>query len=238
MASTTQCMIVDDEPLAIEVLEGYIRRLNGFQLVGKCRNPVEAFALLQQHRVDLIFLDIQMPEMTGLELLKTLRNPPMVIITTAHREHALEGYDLGVVDYLLKPISFERFLKAVDKYQARKNIPVTQPVHGTINPVFIEIKADRKIYRIPLQDIIYVESMKDYLRIFTTHTKYITKRTLRDFLEELPGDQFMQIHRSYIASLQHITAFDNTMVEIGKRQLPIGRSYNREVMSVLNRGKL
>ncbi len=238
MGRTTHCLIVDDEPLAIEVIETYLNRLDGYNIIGKCRNPVEAFSLLQRNPIDLLFLDIQMPELTGLDLLKTLRNPPLVILTTAHREYALEGYELDVLDYLLKPISFDRFLQAIDKYQQREtaqNLPINSYQEHIGNKEFIDIRADRKTYRIPLQGIIYIESMKDYLQIFTSQKKFITKSTLQDFLDQLPVNQFVQIHRSYIVSMSHITAFDNTMVEVGKRQLPVGRSFNRQVKEVLTK---
>lgn len=233
---STRCLIVDDEPLAIEVIASYLERLAGFEIAGSCRNGVEAFTSLREYPVDLLFLDINMPELTGLELLRSLQDPPGVILTTAHREYALDGYELDVVDYLLKPISFDRFLQAIDKYRQRfpgETAETSSGATGTPEPGYIDVKADRMMHRIPLGDIIYVESMKDYLKILTPRKKYLTKLTLGSFLEKLPADRFLRIHRSYIIGLDHIKAFDATMIEIGDQQLPIGGYYKQHVMAVL-----
>lgn len=233
---STRCLIVDDEPLAIEVITSYLERLAGFEIAGSCRNGVEAFTSLREHPVDLLFLDMNMPELTGLELLRALQDPPGVILTTAHREYALDGYELDVVDYLLKPISFDRFLQAIDKYLQRfpgETAETSEGATRTPEPGYIDVKADRMMHRIPLGDIIYVESMKDYLKILTPRKKYLTKLTLGSFLEKLPADRFLRIHRSYIIGVDHIKAFDATMIEIGDQQLPIGGYYKQHVMAVL-----
>ena len=234
----TQCLIVDDEPLAIEVIVSYLKNLDGFEIAGTCQSGVEAFGHLQQQRIDLLFLDIQMPELTGLDLIRSLQHPPKVILTTAHREYALEGYELDVIDYLLKPISLDRFLQALDKYRQRaagEEVHASVPASGSPETGYIDVKVDRKIHRIPLRDIIYVEGMKDYLQVHTIGKKYITKMTLNSLLAQLPQPGFLQIHRSYLVSLDHIKAFDATMIEVGNRQLPIGRHYKREVMAALTK---
>jgi len=228
----TRCMIVDDEPLAIEIIESYLDNLEGFDVVATCRNAVEAFDLIRTENIDLLFLDIQMPQLTGLDFLRSLQNPPKVILTTAHRDYALEGFELDVVDYLLKPISLERFLQAIDKYRTRSVSGKKQTADTTASPS-IDVTVDRKTHRIPLQEIIYAESMKDYVKIFTTGQKYVVKMTLGNLLSELPDDRFIQIHRSYIVSLKHIKAFDATMIEIANRQLPIGGRYKHEVEAAL-----
>jgi DNA-binding LytR/AlgR family response regulator len=239
-----RCLIVDDEPLALDVLETFVERLDNLELVCRCHNAVEAYTCLQTEHIDLIFLDIQMPKLTGIEFMKTLTNPPKVIFTTAYRDYALDSYELNAVDYLLKPISFERFLKAVAKVTPAEPkgiaaIPVA-PAHPETDykDAFIYLKADKKMVKVMLSDILYIESLKDYIRV-KTETKEIISYQKISFLEEkLPAGKFLRIHRSFIIALDKIQAFSATAVDIGKNEIPIGRFYKNEVLQVLGQNNL
>jgi DNA-binding LytR/AlgR family response regulator len=197
--NTIRCLIIDDEPPARQIIRRYIEQVPTLAFVGECGNAMQAFALLQQHAVDLMFLDIRMPQLNGNEFLKTLKNPPKVILTTAFPEYALEGYELDVVDYLMKPIPFERFLKAVNKVYQQNVVrhEVITPTEERKTESFVYFRADRKMVKVMLQDILYIESMKDYVKVFTTHGIIITKQSIssvgdvaKDFIS----------HRSYIVS--------------------------------------
>ncbi len=241
-------MIVDDEPLALDVLETFIQRLDNLELVCRCNNAVEAYNCLQSEAIDLLFLDIQMPKLTGIDFLKSLASPPKVIFTTAYRDYAVEGFELNVVDYLLKPIAFERFLKAVSRVsapepQAIQAAPTPMPVQTApagqdYKEAFIYLKADKKMVKVMLSDILYIESLKDYIRV-KTETKEIISYQKISFLEEkLPTDKFLRIHRSFIVALDKIQAFSAAAVDIGQTEIPIGRFYKNEVLQVLNQNNL
>ena len=241
-------MIVDDEPLALDVLETFIGRLDNLELVCRCHNAVEAYNCLQSEHIDLMFLDIQMPKLTGIDFLKSLAQPPRVIFTTAYRDYAVEGFELNVVDYLLKPIAFERFLKAVSKVTAAEQpapiAPATLPQAAPpaaapdYREAFIYLKADKKMVKVMLADILYIESLKDYIRV-KTETKEIISYQKISFLEEkLPTDKFLRIHRSFIVALDKIQAFSASAVEVGKSEIPIGRFYKNEVLQILNQNNL
>ncbi len=225
----TRCFIVDDEPIAVGIIENYLQRLEGFQVEGTFTNPIKAFEALQHARVDLLFLDISMPELTGLELLSALRHRPEVVFTTAYRDFAPEGFDLDAVDYLLKPISFERFLKAIDKYRVR--MPGNRHGHSpTLSGANTEqphlfVRADRKNIRVNIDDILYLESLRDYVRIVTANGKITTKETIMYFENLLPASNFLRVHRSYIVSKDKITALSADGLEIGKQLIPVGRMY-------------
>jgi len=225
----TKCIIVDDEPLAIDALEILIQKFSGLVIVDKCTDAIQAFEILQKKQIDLMFLDIQMPEITGLSFLKTLKNPPYVIFTTAYREYALEAFDLDVVDYLLKPISFERLMKAINKYYQLSGRS-TQPSLSEKPKEFITVRADRKNVKINLEDILYIESLKDYVRIFTSSESIITKSTISSLEEQLPSELFLRIHRSYIVSISKTKAFTQEFVEIDDKALPVGRNYRASVL--------
>jgi DNA-binding LytR/AlgR family response regulator len=231
------CLIADDEEIARGIIESYVKQLDKLNLVAVCSNGVEVYNALEKNQVDLAFLDIQMPHLTGIDLLRTLKNPPAIILTTAFREFALEGYELNVVDYLLKPISFERFLKAINKYQSQSNpIPIDDrlPKNTENNEIaFIYVRSDKKMVRISLKDILYIEGLKDYVKIHLFDKTIITYRTLTYFEETLSASQFLRVHRSYIISLNHINAYTATHVEIGKAIIPIGNSYGKEVAKKL-----
>jgi len=234
----TRCLIVDDEPIATDIIKSHVSKLENLEVSKICFNAIQAFEYLQEFEVDLIFLDIQMPKITGLDFLKTLQNPPKVILVTAYREYALEGFELDVIDYLLKPVSFERFLKAVNKYfgianSLSKNF-VEQKSDNSSNE-FIWIRADRKNIKVAFDDILYIEGMKDYVKIFLDTYMLISKISMKRVEEILPTNTFIRIHRSYIVSTIKIKAFTNDHVEIESGILPIGNSYKRSVLTFLNK---
>ncbi len=233
-----RCLLVDDEPLALEVLETYVSKLADFEIVAKCTNAIRASEVLRSAKVDLMFLDIKMPQFDGISFLKTLQKPPKVVFTTAYRDFALDGYDLNVVDYLLKPISFDRFMKAVNKYHELVREGAGQ-VHETaslsqVKDRYIYVKSEKKLIKILLKDILYIESMEDYVVIHRRDAKIITKDQIGRLEEILPRDMFIRIHRSYLVSIPKIEAITSETVEVGKRELPIGRSYRKEVLAGLH----
>ena len=232
------CVVADDEQLARGIIESYIHRLDHLHLAASCSSGTEVYNALKNNAVDLLFLDIQMPQLTGIELLRTLKSPPPVILTTAYREFALEGYELNVIDYLLKPVSFERFLNAVDKFELLRNPGRVPPDHipdttSTSQQAFIYVKSEKKMVRILLKDILYVEGLKDYVKIHTADKAIITYQTLTALEEKFPANRFLRVHRSYIISMDHITAYSQAQIEIGKNSIPIGSSYGKEVLSRL-----
>ena len=232
-----KCLIVDDEPPAIDVLVKYIQSVDDLELSATCSNAVEALGTLKHSPIDLLFLDIQMPQLLGTDFVRTLKNPPKVIFTTAYRKFALEGFELDAVDYLLKPISFERFLKAVNKVlQTSIQVSSTsQPFddHSNIAGNFIYFRTDRKMVKVFLQDILYVESLKDYIKIITRSKQIITKQGISALEEMLPPDQFLRIHRSYLVALKKIDSYTSDDIQIGDKELPIGRMYHHEVIKAL-----
>lgn len=232
MMTKLRCAVIDDEPLAAELLTSYISRLPDLELVGTSNNAVDAFGLLQRKAVDLLFLDIQMPRLTGIDFLKTLSRPPMVVMTTAHREFALEGYELDVVDFLLKPISFERFLKSVGKAFQRRIPDVAEPATDappSAAQSHLYIRVDKEMVKVLLTDILWVESMKDYVKIRTVQQVYVTYLRISYLEETLPSSQFLRIHRSFIVAKDRISAFTAYCVRVGTMELPIGRNYRHEV---------
>jgi len=234
----TNCLIVDDEPLAIELLETHIGLIDHLHIVGSCHNAIKAMEMLQQHEVDLLFLDIQMPMLTGIEFLKSLKQAPAVIFTTAYRDYAIEGYELDAIDYLLKPISFDRFFKAINKYfqlQAAptKNI-IEQPVQTATKP-YLYLKINKKHHKVLLDQIQYVESIKDYIKIHLEEEILVAKEKISDFEQRLPSQQFLRIHRSFIINLEQISAYTAQDVEIGSLEIPIGVSYKQGVLEKLGR---
>ncbi|MDP4262696.1 MAG: LytTR family DNA-binding domain-containing protein [Bacteroidota bacterium] len=233
--ATIRCLVVDDEPPAREIIRRYIQDVPTLELTGECANAIQAFALLQQQSVDLMFLDIRMPQLNGNDFLKTLKNPPKVIFTTAYTDYALEGYELDVVDYLLKPIPFDRFLKAVNKaYQLAlpKNESPATAEEGR-SESFVYFRADRKMVKVMLQDIFYIESMKDYIKIFTAHGMIITKQSISSVEAMLPEKEFIRSHRSYIVSVRQIKSYTSELIEIHNTEVPIGKLFRNEVMKML-----
>ena len=232
-----KCLIVDDEELARKLVENYIQRLPHLEVVAKCANPLDAMQVLQKEKVDLMFLDIQMPELTGIEFLKTLSHKPLIVFTTAYKEYALEGYELDVVDYLLKPFRFERFLQAVNKASNLlkketteiKTIAADSIAEETAKD-YILVKSEFKVFRIFYKDILYIESMKEYVAYHTADGRTLSLGSLKKLQTDLPTQQFIRIHKSYIANINYITALEGNMVHIGDKKLPIGASYKEEVM--------
>jgi len=225
-----RCLIVDDEPPAIKVLLSYVENVDNLEVVGTCYSALEAMQLLKQHSVDLIFLDIKMPRLLGTELIRTLRNPPRVIFTTAHKDYALEGFDLDAVDYLLKPFSFERFLKAVNKLGANAAEPAVVAPAPTSSTPFLYFRVDRKMVRVGLDEIVYIESLKDYIRIVRTAEKpLVMKKSISSIEEMLPENGFIRIHRSFIVSIEKVTAYTQHDIEIGGQEIPIGKLYRHQL---------
>jgi len=226
-----KCLIVDDEPMARDVIRRYVEKVPTLQLVGECGNAIDAMVFLHNEAADLIFLDIKMPHLSGTDFVKSLRNIPKVIFTTPYKEYALEGFELDVVDYLLKPIRFDRFLRAVNKAFPQKNeAPLanfnSEPlVNKKINSGFIYLKADRKMIKVMLDDILYIESARDYLKVFTQNSSIITRQTISSIEAMLSDSEFIRIHRSYIVSIKKIDSFTHETVEIGKKELSIGKFY-------------
>lgn len=227
------CLIVDDEPLAQQVIETYIARLPTLNLVKKCSNAMEAFEALQQSQIDLMFLDVQMPVITGIEFLRSLSASPQIILTTAYPNFALEGFDLNVSDYLLKPISFERFLKAIDKISERTAVQQTENSAVAADHFFI--KEDSKLVRVNFDDIDHIECMKDYAKIFTKQRMIVTHHTMKRFEEILPSTRFMRVHKSYIVALNAIQSVYGNMIETLKGRLPVGANYRDSLMKIVNR---
>ncbi|NHA05013.1 response regulator transcription factor [Mucilaginibacter sp. HC2] len=235
-------LIVDDEPHAIEVLEKYISQFNQMELVGKCGDAIQAFQVLQQKPVDLMFLDIKMPGIKGTDLLRSLKNPPRVIFTTAYSEYALEGFELNAVDYLLKPISFERFLRAVDKiYQLAESKPrpvITHEAPVSDHETFIYLKVERKTVKVNVNDILWIESLRDYVKVVIKDQVYITRQKISMLEEMLPENKFVRIHRSFIVALGKIDSFYSYSIEIAGHELPIGRNYKQDVQKKLKAERL
>ena len=234
-----KCLVIDDEPPAREILIRHIAGVDALTLVGSCSNAVEAITFLNEHQVDLLFLDIQMPQLLGTNFIRTLKNPPKVIFTTAYRNYAIEGFELDAVDYILKPISFERFLKAVNKVLQINLSGLQTSVETKENPSetansFLYFRADRKMVKVFFHDILYIESLKDYIKIVTVSKSIVTKYVLATLEEMLPSKEFLRIHKSYIVNIGKIDSYNADSIQILKNELPIGRLYKLDVNRVLN----
>jgi DNA-binding LytR/AlgR family response regulator len=230
------CLAVDDEPPALSVLEQYIDSVPQLELAAACNNAVDALAALQHHTIDLLFLDIQMPQWLGSDFIRTLNSPPKIIFTTAGSKFAVEGLEVNEVDYLLKPISFERFIKAVNKVMVTDlSTTPTQNLFTekeTADP-HLYFRADRKMIKVSLADILYIESLKDYIRVVTQTKNIITRKSISSLEETLPPQAFIRIHRSFIIALNKIDSYNSEMVEVAKKKLPISRMYKHEVGRLL-----
>lgn len=223
-----RCLIIDDEPIAIRVIKNHLAAFSNFEVVAECANALEAMPILAKEKVDLLFCDIQMPQITGVDFVRSLAHPPKVIFTTAYRDYAVDAFELNVVDYLLKPISFERFTKAINHFLELQTAHVTIPPEGGEEPKsrnFIFLKADKKHYKVNLADILYFESLGDYLIVYTISDKMVTKERISHLQETLPEKEFIQIHRGFVVSINKIESLGPGFVEIGKKKLPVGRSY-------------
>jgi DNA-binding LytR/AlgR family response regulator len=234
-----RCLVVDDEPPAREIIRQHIAGVDALELAGSCANAIEAISFLKDHPVDLIFLDIQMPQLLGTNFIRTLKAPPKVIFTTAFRKYALEGFELNAVDYLLKPISFERFLKGINKVM-QVNLGTEHPAslqkenHKDPSGSFLYFRVDRKMVKVFFNDILFVEALKDYIKIVTAPKIIITKYVLSTLAELLPADEFLRTHKSYIVAINKIESFNADSIQVAQHELPIGRLYKHDVSRILN----
>jgi DNA-binding LytR/AlgR family response regulator len=237
MSRTIHCLIVDDEPVAREIMEDHLAKIEAIKIEGSCKNAIEAFNILNRKKIDLIFLDISMPEISGLSLAKSVNKNVKIIFTTAYREYAVDGFDLRAVDYLLKPISFERLLQAISKY-LDENAVIQKTERIELIPEKSEsffVRAERKMVKICFSEILYIESLADYVKIHLADKTIVTRETISGIEAKLPQQEFLRIHRSFVVALSAIDSFTNEYVEIGKKQIPISRSYKKEVLETLEK---
>ena len=240
-----RCLIVDDEPLALHILEDYISKIPFLQLVKATTNPIEALTLVQEKQVDLVFLDVQMPELTGIQFLRIANGKAKVILTTAYPQYALEGYELDVIDYLLKPIAFDRFFKSVQKAQAVLQpaaAPAPAPLHDPapqqkqkdLLSDFIFVKTEHKIQKVYLNDILFIEGLKDYISIFTPAERIITLQNMKKMEDALPEQHFIRVHKSYIVSINKIDSIERSRIFIGDKIIPVGDTYREEFFKIVD----
>ena len=235
-----RCIIADDEPIARQIVEGYVEQLPQLKLVGMCSDAFEVMELLQKGPVDLLFLDINMPNLSGISLIRSLRIRPEIVLTTAYSEFALEGFELSVTDYLLKPFSLERFIMAVNKVQDKLQpvISVTPPATpaspSASIPTHITVKVDKKLIRLPLEEVRYIEAFGNYIKIHLAEKMLLVSQTLTDFLGQLPQDDFIRIHKSYVVHYQCVQAVEGNIVFVEEKQLPMGKTFRD---GLLNRMK-
>ncbi len=232
MNKIIQCIIVDDEPIAREILENHLKKIETINVVASCKNAIEAFNEINIHQIDLLFLDINMPEISGLSFAKSINKNIKIIFTTAYREYAVDGFNLQAVDYLLKPISFERLLQAVNKYLG-ENIPVfAESVSEIVQEKnnFIFVRSDRKMIKINFSEINYLESFSDYIKIHLEDKMIVTRETITNIEAKLPQKEFIRVHRSFIVSMAKINSFTSEFIEVDKKAIPISRSYKKDVL--------
>ena len=231
------CLIIDDEPIAIRIIKKHLQAFTDFQIVAECLNAPEALPIVSKEKIDLIFCDIQMPQITGVDFIRSLSHRPKVIFTTAYREYAIDAFDLHVIDYLLKPISFERFARAIHNFLEMESLHQNTKTSHTSDEHsrrdFIFLKADKKHHKINLSDILYFESLGDYVVVHTVNKKIVTKERISNLPENLSQDQFIQIHRQYIVSVSKIESVGPGFVEINKKKIPVGRSFKEKLAELL-----
>ncbi|PXY46296.1 LytR/AlgR family response regulator transcription factor [Flavobacterium hydrophilum] len=224
-----KCLLIDDEPLAIKVLQNYFTNFTDFEVIGTFNNSLEALDFINSTPVDAVFLDINMPMMTGFELISLIENKTKVIITTAFREFAAESYDLDVLDYLVKPIPLPRFIKCINKITTEYNLKNNIKTEAAKGDSHIFIKVDKKMVKINIEEILFVEGMKEYIKIVTPDKTYITHKSLTSQSEELPNDKFMRIHKSYVIALNKVKSIEGNRIQILSYTIPIGRNYSKDV---------
>ena len=236
MSNPISCIIVDDEPIAREILENHLKRIDKIKVIGSCKNAIEAFNIINAHDIDLIFLDINMPEISGLSFARSINKNIKVIFTTAYREYAVEGFDLRAVDYLLKPISFERLFQAVHKFESENTTVDPDSVKEIKQDKsdFFFVRSDRKMIKINFSEISYVESLADYVKIYVNGKNVVTRETITSIEAKLPQNDFLRVHRSFIVSIHKIDSFTNEFIEIDKKAIPISRSYKNDVKDRLD----
>lgn len=235
METKVTCIIVDDEPMAREILESFVVKVPQLNLLKSCVNAMEAFEVINNEQIDLIFLDINMPEVSGLSLAASIHKNTKIIFTTAYREYAIDGFNLNAVDYLLKPIAFGRFLEAIQKLFEITNAKTNSKVitEKKMSNTFIFVRADRKMVKINFEDIIYIESLSDYIKVHTLQEIITTRETIKNIEAKLPYTSFIRVHRSYIVSLEKITSYTNEFVELSKKVIPISRTYKESILEKL-----
>lgn len=238
--NTINCVIVDDEPVARNILETFVAKIPNLNLVKSCKNAMEAFEVSNSQNIDLFFLDINMPDISGLSLAKTINKKSKIIFTTAYREYAVDGFDLQAVDYLLKPIAFDRFLQAVNKFFETQSV-ISKQVEikeTSVKNDYIFVRSERKMVKINFDEILYVESLSDYIKIHTKNKVLVTRETISNLEMKLPSQQFLRIHRSYIVNLNKTDSYTNEFVEIEKNAIPISRTYKENVLKKLTENSL
>jgi len=238
-----RCLAIDDEALALDLIEDNIRKVPFLELVKKCKSAFEAMEFLQNEKIDILFLDIQMPDITGIQFLKSLQNKPIVIFTTAYEKYALEGFELDVIDYLLKPFSFDRFLKAVNKAKDYLHLKEKTISHGTGNEVqssagYMFVKADYKLVKIDFNEILYIEGLKDYIKIYTGEKPVLTLLSLKSLEEKLPSADFVRVHRSFIVAVKKIQFIQRNFIHIGNKEIPISDNYKEQLFNIINQNKM
>ena len=223
-----KCIIIDDEPLAISVIENHLKNFDHVEIVETFNNPLKAYRILEQEKIDLIFLDINMPQMTGFAFIENLSNKPLIVITTAYREYAVKSFELNILDYLVKPIPFNRFLKTINKVYQQVYVSNTSTDVSLQQEPHIFLKVNKKLIKINLNNILYIESLKDYIKVITILGDYVVHKSLTAITEELPQSNFIRIHRSYTISVNKVIALEGNTVEISNRKIPIGRNYVKQ----------
>ena len=233
MSHKIKCLIVDDEPVALDIMENHLSKIHAIEILARCRNANEAFNAINTNEIDLLFLDINMPGISGISFAKSINRNIRIIFTTAYREYAIDGFDLHAVDYLLKPISFERLLDAVTNFQKHHLNSIEKKVHIETATNFIFVKIDRKMHKIDFDKILWIESLSDYLKIETTEGSKITRETISSIETKLPDSRFLRIHRSFIIAIAKIKTYANEEVIIHNKSIPISRSYKEQVLNRL-----
>ncbi|MCB7480745.1 LytR/AlgR family response regulator transcription factor [Christiangramia sediminis] len=235
MLDKIRCIIVDDEPVALDILENHLSKIAKIEIIGRCRNSTEAFNMINANKTDLIFLDINMPGISGISFAKSINKNIRIIFTTAYREYAIEGFDLHAVDYLLKPISFDRLLDAVNNFQEVLLSRKTEEIQNESSGDFIFVKIDRKMHKIDFDKILWIESLSDYLKIEITDGTKVTRETISSIEMKLPQDKFLRIHRSFIIAIDKIESYSNEEVIIQNKSIPISRTYKEQVIQGLEK---
>lgn len=234
-----RCIAVDDEPRALEIIDNFISKIDFLTLIGKFRSPVDAIDFLLQNEIDLIFLDINMPDITGTELVKILNQKPMIIFTTAYSEYAIESYELNAIDYLLKPFEFDRFIKAVIKakeiFKLKSGVEYKHTVNLSPIDNKIQLKSGSETFHVKIDDIKYIEGLGNYVNVYLSEKKITTYISLKEFMEKLPAERFIRIHKSYIVSINQIKSFENYQVKLDDRTLPIGKNYRKDFIDFMKK---
>ena len=233
-----RCLIVDDEPLAVRLISSYIQQVPGLEIAGVCNNAIDAFTILREQKVDLLFLDIKMPKLLGTDFLRSISTPPKVIFITAYRDYALDGYELDIVDYLLKPVSFTRFMKAISKatklISLDNNFSSIDTAHNNNKDSFLYFKIDKEMQKVLLFEILFIESSKEYVKLHLENGKpLLVKQSISSMQKLLSPHRFLRVHRSYIVTIEKISSYSPTHITIGNNKIPIGRLYKNEVHEVL-----